>query len=164
MFKSNVNFWAEANTRTETPKAPPLVSGLQLEQPWKTQMVNLWKEIITRTFQVTSSQLSWEIQAICKTVPLTARDFHYKWHIGAGFPGCTKSRESDELHTSLVVALDTMSVFVVTQHSQKASRHQGKAASIPVAITVLLQDGNGSPRWCFPPWSPVGSKHRRGQE
>lgn len=75
-------------------------------------MVNLCEEIITRTFQVVSSQLPWEIQDICKTVPLTGHDFHYKWHIGAWFPGCVKFGESDELHTSVVVALDTIAQFL----------------------------------------------------
>lgn len=54
-------------------------------------------------------------------------------------------------------------VFVVKQHMLKASRHQCKA-SIPVAITVLLQDVKDSPRWCFPLWSPAVSKSMGGQE
>lgn len=113
ILKSNMNFWAETNQHKEKSlKDHPLISGLNwstLGKPksvCKTQMVYLWKEIITRTFQMVWSELSWEIQAVCNTVPLAGHDFHYKWHNGAGFPGCTKFGESDELHTSVVVALD----------------------------------------------------------
>lgn len=113
ILKSNMNFWAETNQHKEKNlKDHPLISGLNwstLGKPksvCKTQMVYLWKEIITRTFQMVWSELSWEIQAVCNTVPLAGHDFHYKWHVGAGFPGCTKFGESDELHTSVVVALD----------------------------------------------------------
>lgn len=133
----------------------------------KTQMINLCKEILTSIFL-----FRWSLHSYPEKSRLSARlyhlwghDVHCKRHIDAWFPDCAKLWGIwQAAHFYDGCFGQHCLVFVVKQHMLKASRHQCNAASVPVAITVLLQDVKDFPRWCFPLWSPVVSKSRRCQE
>lgn len=124
----------------------------------KTQMVNFCEKILTRIFLCWWRLRSYpdKSRLSASLYPLWGCDFYYKWHIDAWFPACVKLWGIwQAAHFSDGCFEQHCLVFVVKQHMLKASRHQCKAASIPVAIIVLLQDVKDSPRWCFPLWSPA---------